>query len=66
MDVFAPEPLPADSPLWKVPNLVITPHVSSDDAERYVPVTLDRVFENIGRYMKGQPLRNQVDIKREY
>ena len=41
LDVFSPEPLPASSPLWHTPNLVITPHCSSDDTEAYTPRTLD-------------------------
>lgn len=61
LDVFDPEPLPADSPLWDTPNLVITPHVSSDDGESYVPSTLELVFENLGNYLAGRPLRNRVD-----
>jgi phosphoglycerate dehydrogenase-like enzyme len=66
LDVFDPEPLPADSPLWTMPNVVITPHVSSDDADSYVPRTLDLVFANIGRYLAGRPLRNRVRRERQY
>ena len=33
IDVYDPEPLPADSPLWNVPNLLVTPHVSADDGD---------------------------------
>jgi phosphoglycerate dehydrogenase-like enzyme len=66
LDVFDPEPLPADSPLWKTPNLIITPHVSSDDAEAYVPRTLDLVLANAARYLAGRPLRNRVRPEREY
>jgi phosphoglycerate dehydrogenase-like enzyme len=61
LDVFNPEPLPASSPLWDVPNLVITPHMSSDDALTYAPRTLDLVFDNLGRLLAGKPLRNRVD-----
>jgi phosphoglycerate dehydrogenase-like enzyme len=66
LDVFDPEPLPADSPLWTTPNLVITPHVSSDDAGSYVRRTLDLVFSNAGRYLAGRPLRNRVRPERQY
>jgi phosphoglycerate dehydrogenase-like enzyme len=66
LDVFDPEPLPADSPLWKTPNLIITPHVSSDDAEGYIPRTLDLVFENAARRLAGRPLRNRVRPELEY
>jgi phosphoglycerate dehydrogenase-like enzyme len=60
LDVFDPEPLPSDSPLWETPNLVITPHVASDDEEQYMPRTLDLVFDNIHRYLSDRPLRNRV------
>ena len=60
LDVFDPEPLPPDSPLWSVPNLVITPHVSADDGDHYVPITLEIFFANMARYLKGEPLQNRV------
>lgn len=66
LDVFEPEPLPADSPLWSTPNLIITPHSSSDDPETYTPRTLDLVLANIGRLMAGEPLVNVVDPALQY
>ena len=60
IDVFDPEPLPADHPLWSVPNLIVTPHVSADDGDNYVPITLDIFFNNLRRYINGEPLRNVV------
>ncbi|MFI5024565.1 MAG: D-2-hydroxyacid dehydrogenase [Alphaproteobacteria bacterium] len=66
LDVFDPEPLPADSPLWTTPKLVVMPHCSSDDLERYLPLTLDLVFENLRRLMAGKALKNRVDPKRGY
>ena len=60
LDVFDPEPLPAESPLWEVPNLVMTPHVSSDDLEAYIPLTLDLFFDNLARHLEGAALRNVV------
>ncbi len=66
LDVFDPEPLPSSSPLWNVPNLLITPHCSSDDAERYIPMTLDLVFENVANLLAKRPLRNKVNLAREY
>jgi len=65
LDVFQPEPLPADSPLWDTPNLVITPHVSCDDP-RYIDRLLDTWFENFGRFLEGKPLKNRVDPRRGY
>jgi phosphoglycerate dehydrogenase-like enzyme len=66
IDVTYPEPLPADATLWDAPNLIITPHVLSDDIEEYIPRTLDIFFENVERYLAGKPLLNLVDLKREY
>ena len=66
LDVFDPEPLPKTSPLWKVPNLIMTPHVSSDDDDNYGPLTADLVFENIGRWVAGKVLKNLVDRTLQY
>ncbi|MDR1514403.1 MAG: D-2-hydroxyacid dehydrogenase [Synergistaceae bacterium] len=66
LDVFDPEPLPPDSPLWTTPNLIITPHVSSDDLVNYMPLTLDLTIENIRNEMAGRPLKNVVDIARAF
>ena len=60
LDVHEPEPLPASSPLWTTPNLIVTPHVSSDDVESYIPLTLDLLFDNLARDLAGRPLRNRV------
>ena len=65
LDVFQPEPLPADSPLWDTPNLVITPHVSCDDP-RYADRLLDFWFENFARFVAGKRLKNLVDRKLGY
>jgi phosphoglycerate dehydrogenase-like enzyme len=66
LDVVDPEPLPPDSPLWDVPNLVITPHISCDDGDRYVDISLDLWFENLARYLQNKPLRQRVDPRRGY
>ncbi|NNF77141.1 MAG: D-2-hydroxyacid dehydrogenase [Rhizobiales bacterium] len=60
LDVFTPEPIPAGSPLWETPNLVITPHVSADDGDTYVPMTLDLFFRNMERFLAGEDLLNPV------
>ena len=60
LDVFSPEPIEADSPLWDTPNLVVTPHVSADDGDSYVPLTLDLFFRNMERYLAGEELLNPV------
>lgn len=66
LDVFDPEPLPESSPLWHTPNLIITPHCSSDDAKLYTLKTLDLVFKNAERMLNGKSLVNKVDRVREY
>ena len=66
LDVTTPEPLPPDSKLWHTPNLIITPHVSSDDDANYTDLTLDLLFRNLGRYLEGRPLINRVRPKLGY
>jgi phosphoglycerate dehydrogenase-like enzyme len=61
LDVFEPEPLPSSSPLWNVPNLIMTPHCSSDDLDHYLPLTLDLAFANAARLGAGKRLKNPVD-----
>ncbi len=65
LDVFDPEPLPSSSLLWRTPNLVVTPHCSSD-APDYVDRTLDLFFDNFRRYLSRRPLRNTVDRALQY
>jgi glyoxylate/hydroxypyruvate reductase len=66
LDVFDPEPLPTSSPLWNTPNLIMTPHSSSDDSELYTPRTLDLLFKNMERFIAGKPLLNRVDPRTQY
>ncbi len=65
LDVFAEEPLPAGSPLWALPNVVISPHVAG-----LTPYYLERVMElfgeNLRRYLVEEPLLNQVRRERGY
>ena len=66
LDVFDPEPLPEESRLWTTPNLIISPHCSSDDIKTYIPDTLDRFFANLARYVRGARLRNRVNTRLQY
>ena len=66
LDVHDPEPLPESSPLWRAANVVLTPHVTSDDLDNYLPKTLDLVFANAARLLRGQTLVNTVDPVRGY
>jgi phosphoglycerate dehydrogenase-like enzyme len=65
LDVFEPEPLPADSPWWDTPNVVALPHVTCDDP-RYVGRLLDFWFENLERFLSGKRLVNLVDRQLGY
>jgi phosphoglycerate dehydrogenase-like enzyme len=65
LDVFDQEPLPADSPLWTTPNLVVMPHISCDDP-RYIDQLFDTWFANLERYLAGRKLKNIVDRKLGY
>ncbi|HEU4624807.1 MAG TPA: D-2-hydroxyacid dehydrogenase [Steroidobacteraceae bacterium] len=65
LDVVDPEPLPPDDPLWKAPNVIISPHVSSrSDLPREERWLLAR--ENLRRYVAGGKMLSVVDLKREY
>ncbi len=65
LDVFATEPLPADSPLWDMPNVLVTPHsMSTDTTENERLTTL--FADNLCRYVAGEPLRNVIDKVRGY
>lgn len=66
IDVTYPEPPPEDWACWETPNLIITPHVLSDDIENYVPRTLDLFLNNIRNHFEGKPLTNKVDLGRAY
>lgn len=65
LDVFEREPLPQDNPLWDMPNVIATPHVAGSPTnytERVFPIFAD----NIERLLKGEPLKNVVDLRRGY
>ena len=66
VDVFDKEPLPSSSPLWLTPNLIITPHSSSNDPVNHARRSLDLLFENLGRFLEGSELRNVVDPNQQY
>jgi phosphoglycerate dehydrogenase-like enzyme len=65
LDVTDPEPLPADSPLWQMPRVVITPHSSAagiDSLRRMATIAV----ENLRRYANGERMLNIVDINAGY
>jgi phosphoglycerate dehydrogenase-like enzyme len=59
LDVFAQEPLPSDSPLWDLDNVLMTPHTSGD-IEGYLDRVYDIFEDNLRRFLAGEPLRNVV------
>ena len=60
LDVFEREPLPPESPLWDMPNVIISPHIGGDEAA--TPRAFAELFlANLRRYMAGEPLLNVVD-----
>lgn len=65
LDVTDPEPLPESSPLWHLPNVILSPHVSGVTG-RYSERFTDLFLDNIRRYRAGEPLRNVVDAERGY
>ncbi len=65
LDAHGTEPLPPDSPFWDLPNVIVTPHngaTTADTARRGVEITLD----NLGRFVRGESLRNVVDKAEGY
>ncbi len=65
LDVFETEPLPADSPLWNMDNVILTPHISGFTSH-YDDRAVDLFAENLRRYLAGEPLLNLVERERGY
>jgi phosphoglycerate dehydrogenase-like enzyme len=60
LDVFEEEPLPPDSPLWDMENVIVCPHMSGD-VEGWEADFANVFYDNVGRWLRGEPLRNVVD-----
>lgn len=65
LDVFAVEPLPQDSPLWDMPNVLISPHSASTSDRENGKIT-DIFVDNLRRFLAGEPLRNVLDTNKLY
>jgi D-2-hydroxyacid dehydrogenase (NADP+) len=65
LDAVDPEPLNEDSPLWNMENVIITPHCSADST-LYMDRAMAQFCENLQRFQKGEPLFNEIDLKRKY
>lgn len=63
LDVFRKEPLPQDHPFWRMPEVLITPHIAAiTDPDR----AIDLIVDNWNRLQKREPLKHEVDLKRGY
>lgn len=65
LDVFGTEPLPTDSPLWELPQVIVSPHMSGD-LVGWRDALVDVFVDNLDRYRAGKPLRNVVDKRLGY
>jgi len=65
LDVFEKEPLPSDSELWNLHNVILSAHATGNSGERNRRVA-DLFCENLRRYVNGEPLLNVIDIKKGY
>ncbi len=66
LDVTTPEPLPAEHPLWDLPNAHVTMHLSGRAQDKMFSRSVDRFLVNLQRYRDGQPLQPQLDLVRGY
>jgi phosphoglycerate dehydrogenase-like enzyme len=65
LDVFEVEPLPAGSPLWRMPNVLVSPHRAGDH-EGWEDDVVAVFVDNLRRFVAGEPLRNVVDVELGY
>lgn len=65
LDVFAVEPLPAGDPLWSLPNVIISPHSASTADTENAKITA-LFIDNLQRWLRGDALRNVLDVERLY
>ena len=67
LDVFEQEPLPEDSPLWELENILLTPHNAGGFSSPMAREKIGQIMlDNLERYLTGQPLKNVIDKKTGY
>ena len=66
LDVFSKEPIDKTSKIWDTPNLIITPHISSDSEGNYIEMVLGIFFKNLKLFIENKELNNQVNRKLGY
>lgn len=65
LDVFAEEPLPPSSPFWRLPNVIVSPHIAGS-SPHYRARAAELFAENLNRYIQGIPLLNLLDLENQY
>ena len=65
LDAVDPEPLNPDSPLWDMPNVIISPHCSADSI-KYIDRAIDLFCENLKLFEAGETMKNEIDMARKY
>ena len=65
LHVSAEDPLLGDSPLWELPNVLVSPHSASTSDRENARIT-ELFCDNLRRYLDGRPLRNVLDVERLY
>jgi phosphoglycerate dehydrogenase-like enzyme len=65
LDVFQEEPLPPSSPLWALPNVLLSPHRAAFH-NNFATDSMDLFARNVGQYLRGEPLLNVLDKQSQY
>lgn len=66
LDVTTPEPLPADDPLWNLPNAHVTMHLSGRAQDKMFARSVERFLANLERWQRGEPVEPRVDLELGY
>jgi phosphoglycerate dehydrogenase-like enzyme len=66
LDVTDPEPLPADDPLWRQPNAIVTMHLSGRSETALLKRAGELFLRNLERYMAGDRMENEIELQRGY